>query len=67
MIMMRKTLFANHYVAIADTGHSLKVSCSDTKISIIAEDGKEYAYWTRDQLRKAFEKKYKGKFVYAKA
>ena len=25
------------------------------------------AYWTRDQLKKAFEKKYKNKFVYAKA
>lgn len=57
--VLHSTLSANHYVAIADTGHSLKVSCSDTKISIIAEDGKEYAYWTRDQLRKAFEKKYK--------
>ena len=58
---------ADRYVAIANTGHSLKVSCSDTKISIIAEDGKEYAYWTRDQLKTAFEKKYRGKFVYAKA
>lgn len=41
--------------------------CGPEKISIIAEDGVEYAYWTRDQLKKAFEKKYKNKFVYAKA
>ena len=65
--VLHSTLSANRYVAIADTGHSLKVSCYDTKISIIDEDGKEYAYWTREQLRMAFEKKYKGKFVYAKA
>lgn len=65
--VLHSTLSADRYVSIADTGHSLKVSCSDAKISIIAEDGKEYAYWTRDKLREAFEKKYKGKFVYAKA
>lgn len=65
--VLHSTLSADRYVTIANTGHSLKVSCSDTKISIIAEDGKEYAYWTRDQLRTAFEKKYRGKFVYAKA
>ena len=65
--VLHSTLSADRYVSIADTGHSLKVSCTPTKISIIAEDGKEYAYWTREQLKTAFEKKYKGKFVYAKA
>ena len=65
--VLHSTLSADRFVPVADTGHSLKVSCSDTKISIIAEYGKEYAYWTRDKLKEAFEKKYKGKFVYAKA
>lgn len=65
--VLHSTLSADRYVSIADTGHSLKISCGPTKISIIAEDGKEYAYWTRDALKKAFEKKYKNKFVYAKA
>ena len=65
--VLHSTLSADRFVSIADTGHSLKVLCSDTKIAIVAEDGKEYAYWTREQLRTAFEKKYKGKFVYAKA
>ena len=65
--VLHSTLSADRFVSIADTGHSLRVSCGETKISIIAEDGKEYAYWTRDQLKKAFEKKYKNKFVYAKA
>lgn len=65
--VLNATLSADHFVPIADTGRSLKVSCGDTKISIIAEDEKEYAYWTREQLKTAFEKKYKNKFVYAKA
>ena len=64
---MHATLSADRFVSIATTGHSLKISCGPTKISIIAEDGKEYAYWTREQLKVAFEKKYKNKFVYAKA
>lgn len=65
--VLHSTLSADRYVAIADTGHKLKINCSPSKISIVAEDEKEYAYWTRDELRKAFEKKYKNKFVYAKA
>lgn len=65
--VLHSTLSADRYVSIADTENSLKISCGPTKISIITKDGKEYAYWTRDQLKKAFEKKYKNKFVYAKA
>lgn len=65
--VLHSTLSADRYVAVANTGHSLKIVCSTTKISIVAEDGKEYAYWTKEQLKTAFEKKYKGKFVYAKA
>ena len=65
--VLHSTLSADRFVSIADTGRSLKVVCGSEKISIIAEDGIEYAYWTRDQLKNAFEKKYKNKFVYAKA
>jgi len=65
--VLHSTLSADRYVAIADTGHKLKIICDSQKISIVAEDEKEYAYWTRDELKKAFEKKYKNKFVYAKA
>lgn len=65
--VLHSTLSADRYVTIANTGHSLKVVCDDLKISIVAEDEKEYAYWTREELKKAFEKKYKNKFVYAKA
>lgn len=65
--VLHSTLSADRFTDVADTGHSLKIACDSTKISIIAEDGIEYAYWTRNELKKAFEKKYKNKFVYAKA
>ena len=65
--VLHATLSADRYVSISNTGHSLKVSCDQNKISIIAEDGREYAYWTSDQLQKAFEQKYKNRLVYAKA
>lgn len=65
--ILHSTLSADKFVPIAGTGHSLKIVCSSEKISIIAEDGNEYAYWSREQLNKAFEKKYKNKLVYVKA
>ena len=65
--VLHSTLSADRYVSIADTGHSLIIVCDPAKISIVAEDGKAYAYWNREQLKIAFEKKYKNKFVYAKA
>lgn len=65
--VLHSTLSADRYVTVADTGHKLKINCDPSKISIVAEDGNEYAYWTRDELKKSFEKKYKNKFVYAKA
>lgn len=65
--VLHTTLSANDFVSIANTGHKLKISCDTDKLSIIADDEMTYAYWTREQLRKAFEKKYKNKFVYAKA
>lgn len=65
--VLHATLSADKYVSIANTGHQLKIKCSAEKISIIAEDNLEYAYWTKEQLKTAFEKKYHNKFVYAKA
>lgn len=65
--VLHATLSADKYVSIADTGHELIVVCDDSRISIVAEDDEVYAYWTKEKLKKAFEKKYKNKFVYAKA
>ena len=66
-IVLHVTLSAAGFTSIANTGHSLKISCSPTQISIIDETKTEYAYWTRTELKTAFERKYKNTFIYAKA
>ena len=65
--VLHSTLTASRFVPIYDTGNSLKIVCDDEKISIASQDGIEDVYWTRDRLKRAFEKKYKNKFVYVKA
>jgi len=65
--VLHSTLTATRFVPIANTGHSLKIVCDATKISIASEKEIENVYWDKGALRTAFEKKYKGKFVYAKA
>lgn len=65
--VLHATLSADSFVSIANTGRQLIIVCSPSKISIVADDHKEYAYWTKEQLQNAFEKKYKNKFIYAKA
>jgi hypothetical protein len=65
--VLHSTLTAARFVPIYDTGHSLKIVCDSQRISIASEMGIENVYWDREGLRKAFEKKYKNKFVYAKA
>lgn len=65
--VLHSTLSADRYVPIADTGRQLKIQCFEDRISIVDEFNNEHAFWTRDDLKKAFEKKYKNKFVYAMA
>lgn len=65
--VLHATLSTDGYVPIANTGHQLIIVCDPSRISIVAEDKKIYAYWTRELLKQTFEKKYKNKFVYAKA
>ena len=65
--VLHSTLTASRFVPIHDTGNSLKIACDDEKISIASQDGVENVYWTKDRLKRAFEKKYKNKFVYVKA
>lgn len=65
--VLHSTLSADRFTPIANTGNELKIHCDDERISIESQNGIEDIYWTRDALRKAFEKKYKNKFVYAKA
>lgn len=65
--VLHSTLTAARFVPITDTGRSLKIICDENKISIASETEIENVFWDKNSLRKAFEKKYKNKFVYAKA
>lgn len=65
--VLHSTLTAARFVPIANTGKQLKIVCDNEKISIASKTEIENIYWTRDALHKAFTKKYKNKFVYAKA
>lgn len=65
--VLHSTLTAARFVPIANTGKQLKIVCDNEKISIASKTEIENIYWTREALYKAFTKKYKNKFVYAKA
>lgn len=66
-MVLHSTLSANRFTPIADTGHKLKIFCAADGIYIESEDVVENIFWSREALKACFEKKYKNKFVYAKA
>ncbi len=65
--VLHATLSADRFSTIADTGIKLKVSCKDDRIYIESENELESVYWTQAALQQCFERKFKNKFVYAKA
>lgn len=65
--VLHASLSADRFTPIADTGHKLKISCKTNGIYIESEEKLEEIYWPRTTLQECFEKKYKNKFVYAKA
>lgn len=65
--VIHSTLSADRFTPIADTGNKLKICCQEDGIYIVSQDGIENIFWSREALKKCFEKKYKNKFVYAKA
>lgn len=65
--VLHSTLSADRFTPIADTGNRLKIHCKPDGIYIESQDVIENVFWSREALRKCFEKKYKNKFVYAKA
>ena len=65
--VLHSTLTAARFVPIADTGKKHRIVCDSDKISIASETEIENVFWDRKTLKVAFEKKYKNKFVYAKA
>ena len=65
--VLHSTLTASRFVPIYNTGVELKLVCDEEKISIASQSEVESVYWTREALKRGFEKKYKNNFVYVKA
>lgn len=65
--VLHSTLSADRFTIISKTGNFLKILCDSDKISIQSKTEIEEVYWDRKTLKQCFEKKYKNKFVYAKA
>ncbi len=65
--VLHSTLSADRFTPIANTGNMLKILCQNDGIYIQSQREIENVYWSRDALKHCFEKKYKNKFVYAKA
>lgn len=65
--VIHSTLSADRFTPIANTGNMLRIHCRFDGIYIESQDVIENVFWSREALRKCFEKKYKNKFVYAKA
>lgn len=65
--VLHATLSADRFSPISTTGNWLKIQCKSDGIYIESQDTVENVFWSKDALKKCFEKKYKNKFVYAKA
>lgn len=65
--VLHSTLSADRFAQIAGTRNKLKITCDPDKISIESQEGIENVFWSREALQKSFNKKYRNKFVYAKA
>lgn len=65
--VLHATLSADRFTTISDTGNMLKICCDIDGIYILSQNGRENIFWSRETLKRCFEKKYKNKFVYAKA
>lgn len=65
--VLHSTLSADRFTSIANTGNELRILCKDDGIYIQSQNEIENVFWSRDALKRCFEKKYKNKFVYAKA
>ena len=65
--VLHATLSADRFTTSSNTGNKLKIWCDIDGIYILSQDGRENVFWSREALKRCFEKKYKNKFVYAKA
>ena len=64
--VLHSTLSADRFTSVRGT-NQLKIRCSDDRISIESQDGIEPIYWKRETLQDCFNRKYRGRFVYAYA
>lgn len=62
--VLHATLTATRFSNLGNTGKSLKINCTESKILIADNNGNEPAYWDANELEKAFLKKYKYMLVH---
>lgn len=65
--VLHSTLNAINFVRIQNTGHYLRLHCSDERITIESRLGLENCYWDKRTLRDVFNRKYPHRLVFAKA
>lgn len=65
--VLHATLSAKNTTNISNTGKTLSVKCLEDRVVLLSDDNVQEAYWDKEELRKAFNKKYKHTLVYVKA
>ena len=65
--VLHSTLSATKFTPISNTGHSLKISCTEDKINIIDETNTIVASWIISNLKNAMNKKLSNQFVFVRA
>ena len=65
--VLHSTLSATRFTPIANTGHSLKVSCTEERINIINENYEVVASWLIDNLKAVMDRKLSDQFVFVRA
>ena len=65
--VLHTTLTATKFTQVSNTGHSLKVVCDESKISIVSENNTIEASWDIDTLKDVMTKKLGDQFVFVRA
>lgn len=65
--VLHSTLSATRFTPIANTGHSLKISCTIDKINIIDETNSIVASWLISNLKEVMNRKLSDQFVFVRA
>ena len=65
--VLHVTLTAKAACRISNTGKTLKINCAEKSLELLSDDGTMVAFWEKDKLGDAFNKKYKNTLIYVKA